>query len=254
MAALVVVVAALAALALPLTRARWRHASDNPVRRGIVRATELGCFSCHGSGGAGGVRDPRGGEVPGWTGGAWRPLVEDAVEVRQFIRNGISDKRAGDPAARRRRQASGIRMPAYGDVLAGSDLEDLTAAFLVLSGMRAPAPGSAAARGREVAIAWGCFGCHGPAGSGGLPNPGSFTGFVPGWYGADFDELVRGRAEFDTWVGTGDLPRVAHRPVASWFLRRQKLRMPAYPALDRGERDDLWAYVQWLRASSGGAR
>src|SRR2546425_8555829 len=36
-----------------------------------------------------------------------------------------------------------------------------------------------AARGRRVAAALGCFGCHGPEGNGGGRNPGSEEGTVP---------------------------------------------------------------------------
>src|SRR5207249_12292427 len=40
-----------------------------------------------------------------------------------------------------------------------------------------------AARGRRVAAGLGCFGCHGPDGTGGTRNPGSEEGSVPAFTG-----------------------------------------------------------------------
>jgi mono/diheme cytochrome c family protein len=238
----------------PLLRAWWSHRSSNPVRRGVARAAELGCFHCHGFQGSEGIAEPAGGEVPSWSGGVWMMYVEDPAEVRQFILDGVSVRRAHSASATAEREAAAIRMPAYREVLRGTDLEDLTAAFLVLSGMRGPGEGTAARRGLEIARERGCFGCHGPAGSGGLPNPRSFAGFVPGWYGADFRDMVRDRREFDAWLTTGTLERLEDNPLAARFLRRQRVRMPAYRALSDADRDALWAYVRWLGATGGGVR
>jgi mono/diheme cytochrome c family protein len=47
------------------------------------------------------------------------------------------------------------------------------------------------ARGADIAIEHDCFSCHGPLGAGGVPNPGAFKGYIPGFWGADFDELVQ---------------------------------------------------------------
>ena len=94
----------------------------------------------------------------------------------------------------------------------------------------------------------------GSAGSGGLPNPGSFTGYVPGWYGADFGELVRDRQEFDGWIRDGTIPRLARHPIAGYFLERQRVPMPAYRDMTTGELDNLWAYFQWLEETDGGHR
>ena len=145
-------------------------------------------------------------------------------------------------------------MPAYGDVLSDSELEDLVAAFKALSGMTAPPRETPERAGYDLARHWRCFDCHGPAGSGGLPNPGSFAGFVPGWYGADFEDLVRDRDEFDAWILEGALPRLSGHPVAKHFLTRQKIAMPAYPVLTNAQLDNLWAYAAWLQETDGGHR
>jgi hypothetical protein len=116
--------------------------------------------------------------------------------------------------------------------------------------MSRPAAGTGAARGLEVAQRWRCFSCHGPAAAGGLSNPGSFAGFIPGWYGADFADLVRDRGEFDAWIREGQIPRLAQHPIASFFVRRQKLQMPTYKDLTAEDLDALWAYAGWLAAEA----
>ena len=245
----VVVAVLLFALGPWLVGAWWRYRSANPVRRGVQLARELGCFSCHGNLGEAGIVDPGHIEegVPGWGGGVWMMYVESDEEIRQYILDGSlpgSSSATRPPAA--------MKMPAYRDVVSATELDDLVAAFKVLAGMRKPPAGSAARRGYEQARRWDCFSCHGPAGSGGLPNPGSFTGFIPGWYGADFTDMVRNRAEFDAWIRAGAIDRLAGHFMASRYLRSQRVGMPAYEQMTTPELDELWAYTQWLHETGGG--
>jgi mono/diheme cytochrome c family protein len=227
----------------------WRVRSSNPVRRGVSHARELGCFSCHGPAGTRGVPEPgREESVPGWGGGVWMMYVETEDDVRRIIRDGSirhEDESEGT-------EAKAISMPAYGDVVSPAELDDLVAAFKALAGMVKPGTGTAARTGQELARKWQCFACHGPAGSGGLPNPASFTGFIPGWYGADFEDLVRNREEFDSWILEGSIARLSENPIASYFMERQRLGMPAYRDLTRDELDALWAYFRWLEETDGG--
>lgn len=251
-AAAVLAVAA-ALLALPGSRLYWNARSSNPVRRGIAIATEMGCFSCHGPLGAEGVPDPSLGEdVPPWSGGVWMMYVKDETEVREFVLDGVTARRAASESAHAEIERAEIRMPAFRDRLSERDTDDVVAAFLVLSGMKRPQDGTPEARGLEVAQERRCFSCHGAGGSGGLPNPGSFAGFIPGWYGADWRDLVRDRVEFDAWVREGTIPRLAEHPIASRFLERQKIRMPRYRDLPAEDLDALWAYVSWLEQTRGG--
>ncbi len=243
------------ALALPAARLFWRVRSSNPVRRGVALARELGCFSCHGELGAMGIPDPGLDDaVPAWGGGVWMMYVRDEDDVRQFILDGAGGRRAASAARSSSRAGAVVRMPAYREFVDEREVEDLTAAFLLLSGMKRPDAGTPAARGRRLAEERRCFACHGPAGSGGLPNPGSFAGFVPGWYGADFRDLVRDRAEFDEWVRSGSSRRLAGGVVARKFLERQRLSMPAYAELTDADLDGLWAYARWLEETAGGVR
>lgn len=230
-----------------LVRAYWRLRSSNPVRRGVHAAERLGCFSCHGDLGRGGIPDPVGGRqaVPAWSGGVFMMYVANDDDIRRYIRDGSEPERASDGSA------AGIAMPAYGDVLSDRELDDLVSAFKALSGMSAPPAASAAGRGHEIAKRWQCFSCHGPAGSGGRPNPGSFAGFIPGWYGADFRDLVRDRGEFDEWVLRGQSSRQREHKLASFFTRRQRISMPTYERLRGEDLDDLWAFVRWLAQTDG---
>lgn len=239
----------------PLIRFSWSWRSTNPVRRGVVLAARLGCFQCHGELGASGLPDPALGDgVPAWSGGVWMMYVRDEAEIHEFILDGTSARRARSPAATQERARAAIRMPGYRGIVNKRQLEELTAAFTVLSGMRGPPAESAARRGLELASSWKCFSCHGPGGSGGRPNPGSFSGFVPGWYGAEFTDMVRSREEFDSWVREGRIVRLSERFPARYFLRRQRLQMPRYSNFPDEELDALWAYVSWLAETQGGIR
>jgi mono/diheme cytochrome c family protein len=250
----VAAIAATAALALPGARLYWRVRASNPVRRGATLSRGLGCFSCHGDLGRSGVPDPSGAgkQVPGWAGGLWMMYVKDDDEIREFILDGVSRRRAASSSAQEERRAAAISMPSYRGVVSSRDVDDLVASFGVLSGIKSPADDSPERRGYQLAESRECFSCHGPGGSGGLPNPRSFTGFVPGWYGADFRDLVRDREEFEKWVREGSIPRLAGNPIASVFMRSQRLKMPGYRGLTAAELDDLWSYVSWLGQTHGG--
>jgi mono/diheme cytochrome c family protein len=145
-------------------------------------------------------------------------------------------------------------MPAYEEFINAGELDDLVATFKVLSGMVGPPRGTPARAGFDLGREWKCFSCHGAAGAGGLPNPGSFTGFIPGWYGADFEDLVSDRQEFDTWIRDGTIPRLSGHPIAKFFLKRQRVQMPAYREITPDQLDALWAYTKWLEESDGGHR
>ncbi|RMF87249.1 MAG: cytochrome c, partial [Nitrospirae bacterium] len=94
----------------------------------------------------------------------------------------------------------------------------------------------------------GCFRCHGPGGLGGIANPGSFAGFIPGWRGRGYRALVRDREELFAWIREGTVARLEHNPVARWILSRQRIRMPAYrDRLSGEELEAIAAYVAWLQ-------
>lgn len=170
-------------------------------------------------------------------------------EIRQWIREGITAKRAGSRTWRLERERGVLKMPAFKDRLSKGQIEDLVAYVLAVAGLPEPAD-SLSAHGLERSQALGCTGCHGAGGRLARSNPGSLKGYVPSWDGADFAELVASRAEFNEWVENGVSRRFERNPVARHFLDRAVLRMPRYRRhLEPGDLDALWAYVQWLRAS-----
>jgi hypothetical protein len=240
----------------------WERRASNPVRRGVARARDLGCFSCHGNLGVAGIKDPGGEnlEVPAWS-GIYMMYVDHEDDVRRFILEGSAHQKEGSAASSPEghehdgeKHEGVIAMPPFRDVLSGSDLQDLTSAFKVISGMSGPVSDSPEERGLGLARSWGCFSCHGPGGSGGLPNPGSLAGFIPGWYGPDFADLVRSREEFDSWVREGGTSRVRENAVARYFMTRQRIQMPVYSKFSSAELDELWAYARWLDRTGGGVR
>ena len=138
-------------------------------------------------------------------------------------------------------------MPAYEEVLSEAQIADLVAFTAAVERVEL-AGGEVAAKGREVGWKYGCLVCHGVEGSGGLANPGSLGGFVPGFVGANFTDLVRDEAEFREWVLDGNSRRLEANPVARHFLRRQSIAMPAYRGLVSDEEvGQLWAWVEALR-------
>lgn len=219
------------------------------AERGRRLAERTGCFACHGPEGSRGAANPgrTDATVPNFEGDVMMFAVHGPDELREWIREGFTAKRAESQTWREQRDQGALKMPAFKDRLSDSQIEDLVALVMALHG--APEhDDSLATRGIERAEALGCVGCHGPGGRFARPNPGSLKGYVASWDGADFPELVADRAEFDQWVEDGVSTRFKRNVFARYFLDRAVLRMPAYRThLEPGDLDALWAYVQWLR-------
>jgi mono/diheme cytochrome c family protein len=146
--------------------------------------------------------------------------------------------------------AAMLRMPAYRGLVSASEVEDLVAYLRATSGQILPEE-DAAARGAALAVEQHCFGCHGALGTGGVPNPGSFKGYIPGFWGADFDELVRSDDELHHWIADGAIARISDHPIGGYFFRRQVMKMPAYEKfLAPEDVAALEAYVRWIRAGA----
>ena len=230
-------------------RAYWQRQESNAVLRGAAIATRAGCFSCHGPQGTRGLPDPGSGQtVPTWDGGMPMMYVSGEEEVREYILDGLSKRRAASVSAAAERQKAAIQMPAYRDVLRSEEVEDLVQYFMAVSDM-APIDDSQAAHGRDLVRRHRCESCHGAAGSGGVLNPGSLKGYVPGWLGDDFTDLVRDDRELQQWILEGGIDRLAQKRLARYFLTRQRLQMPPYrTALAPGDVDAIAAYIRWLRS------
>lgn len=65
-----------------------------------------------------------------------------------------------------------------------------------------------ALRGYAVAVKLGCFACHGPGGTGGVPNPGSDEKRVPAWDGGNAMMYVQNEQEIREWILDGHPKRL----------------------------------------------
>src|SRR5262249_6037464 len=128
------------------------------------------------------------------------------------------------------------------------DVDDLVIYIRAVSGLITP-PDQVALQGQDVAYRLGCFQCHGPMGAGKVGNPGSLKGYIPGWWGGDFRDLVRSDEEFRAWVLDGQVARLADNPLARHYLQAQRVYMPAYRGfVTDQEIEALMRYVRWVNA------
>jgi len=265
---------------------RWRATGVSAAERGRQVAERLGCFACHGPGGTQGIANPGSDEteVPAWSGGTVMMYVQNERQIREWILYGeprgheheehehgeegheseaaehadhgdhesAGEPHPTDPSDRTdpsdaAHQRPLLDMPAYEGRLTEQELGDLIAYYKAVAWFPMPTDEKARA-GMEVAHKQGCFGCHGPAGRGTVSNPGSFKGYIPGWDGSDFGELVGNEQELREWVLDGISQRFAKNPAAKAFLDRAPLKMPAYKAvLTPKDLEALADYLRWLR-------
>ena len=221
-----------------------------PAQRGAQVAHRAGCFGCHGPDGVGGVKNPGSAdeEVPGFAGGTPMMWAKSETELREYILDGAPPRKRNDPRHQAQVDAQLLTMPAYRGHLSGRDVDDLIAYIRAVSGLITPTD-PVAARGQDLALRLGCFLCHGPMGAGGTGNPGSLKGYIPGWWGNDFRELVRDEAELRGWILDGGIARLREHPVARYFLARQRVPMPAYRRfVSEHDLEALVRYVQWVNA------
>ncbi len=213
----------------------------------------MGCFTCHGPEGRDGAMNLKTGKktLPSWDGGTHMMYVKNREEIREYILDGFPVRKKNIPAQWEKYQAAGIRMPAFRDQLSGKDLEDLLVYVEAVSDMDESGDLSVD-QGRELALKWDCFHCHGVIGSGGPANPGSFSGFIPGWLGPAYDDLVRSDEEMEEWIRKGKILRLEKHPIAGVLLSGQKVKMPAYESeLNNEEIHRLMDYIKWLRKKYG---
>ena len=221
-----------------------------PAQRGYLVAAEMGCFHCHGPDGVGKVPNPgsKEGDIPGFQGGVQMMYVGNDQELREYVLDGAPARKREDPDYVHQMAQQAFPMPAYRGHMSDAQLEDLMAYLKAASGLLAP-PDPVAARGMNLAYEKGCFACHDVMGYGGRPNPGSFKGYIPGWWGSDFDDLVRTEEELREWIAEGHSQRLNDHPIASHFVNGQVIKMPKYKNfLTEQQIEALVRYVQWVHS------
>src|SRR4029450_7912772 len=235
-------------LAYPAVRNLILPPRDNPSQRGGMLAEQNGCFNCHGPGGTGGVPNAgsKTGEVPSFHEGTIMMYAHNDQDLREYILDGAPTAKRARPEYKAEQEAQALQMPAFRDVLTHAQVDDLVAYLRAVSGLIEPLD-DPAAKGVGIALSNGCFDCHGQMGIGGMPNPGSLKGYIPGFGGEDYLELVRNDDELRGWIAEGGIPRLRDDQLASYFLERQRIQMPAFKDhLKPEEIDALIAYVRWL--------
>jgi len=104
-----------------------------------------------------------------------------------------------------------------------------------------------ALRGKALASNLGCFACHGPEGRGGVADPGSRGGTVPGWDGPTVATYALNEAEVVEWILDAKPARL--KGVDADAARQPLLPMPAYRGkLSRAELADVLAYFRAVSA------
>jgi mono/diheme cytochrome c family protein len=219
---------------------------------GRAVANRLGCFGCHGADGRGDVPNP-GSEyetVPAFTERVPMMFAKSDAELREYILDGAPASKRADPQYRAEVEAMAMKMPAYRDHITTQELEAIMAFIRPASGLLYP-DDDEAARGLDLAVTNGCFACHGDLGGGGVPNPGSFKGYIPSFWGLDFEELVRDDDELLEWIAKGRITRLTDNPVARLYVEGQVIQMPAYEKLlSPDEIQAIAAAVRWIHDGS----
>lgn len=240
-----------------------RQPASTAEMRGHQVANEMGCFTCHGDGGQGGI--PNYGALWGETvslssHGSIMSFIQNDDEIRQWILYGLPlrlqhQNTPSDNLIQTSQhddwninQGVGglIKMPAYQGLLTTSELNDLVAFVKKAVNNKKPLP-LKAKQGHEIATRLGCLGCH-DSKRGKVSNPGSFKGYIPPWEGKDFAALVKNEEELKQWILKGNIDRYQKNPFASYFIKGQTIQMPAYEnILQEGELDSIIEYIYWLR-------
>jgi len=234
----------------PTVRDLVLDAEQTPAERGHEIALAAGCFSCHGPGGRGGVKNPgsKDGTVPAFAGGEPMMWVDNEGEIHEYILDGAPKRKRENARYNEKLKQQLLQMPAYRGYLSESEVDDVVAYVRAVSGLVAPTD-EVALKGQDVAIRFACFDCHGAMGSGGVGNPGSLKGYIPGWWGRDFQDLVRSDQELRDWIVEGRIERLQDNAIARHFTDGQRIQMPGFKdKLSEDELGAVMAYVRWVNA------
>ncbi len=230
----------------------------SPVGRGEKIAQQAGCFACHGRG-DGETRFNLRQANDKWSAKTnptfWDGGITETAVLTEWISNGVT----ADHVEKHKKLF--IQMPAYKDRLKPDEI-DAIAAWILAEGLKftqtsaakdATAPAKAPVEPDQLFIAgdklsrkFGCYQCHGELGQGGVANPDSFKGYIPGFFGHDLPKLTANldREEILYWIDHGRGRAVESGTlgaIARKYLDGQATKMPGY-------RDQLTAAEKALLA------
>lgn len=261
---------AVVAAGLVLYRAE-RKPETSPVFLGEKLAIQSGCFACHGRDEAENRINYRPDRSGGWRPASIPTLWEDGItetdELVEWIRDGCPEEKA------ERHKQLFIQMPAYGGEFLKPDEIDAIAAWILAEGLKLtegmgngtlPMVEMTAEEvsgldqdrlfvlGDRISRQQGCYQCHGELGQGGVQNPASFKGTIPGFFGSEFLELTDGgdRAEILHWIDHGRGHAIESGLMGTFakrFFDSQAIPMPGYEdVLNDGEKALLVEFLLLL--------
>ena len=108
-------------------------------------------------------------------------------------------------------------------------------------------------KGESLARRFQCFVCHGTFGQGGHVNKGALKGYIPGWFGRDFDLLTNDgdRKAIREWIKKGIYQELVEEPffgnMAQYFFARQEIKMIPFAAMSEEDLNTLVNYVLFIR-------
>jgi len=240
----------------------------SPVARGAQLADTAGCFACHGRGDGEKRFNLRQAAPDKWAAKSnptfWDGDIVKVDELVDWITNGA-------PAAEAERHKKLlIRMPAYKDRLQPDEIEAI-AAWILAEGLKfsaepagksEPATGPAPTgdqllvSGDQLSRKLGCYQCHGELGQGGVKNPGSFKGYIPGFFGQDFLKLTANgdRSEILHWIDHGRgraIEAGLTGKMTKKYFEGQATQMPGYRDQLTAPEKELLADFMLLLNKSG---
>ncbi len=241
----------------------------SPVARGAKLAETAGCFACHGRG-DGEKRFNLRQKADAWgtknNPTFWDEDITKVDEIVEWITNGVT------AAEVEKHKRLFIKMPAYKVRLKPAEI-DAIAAWILAEGLKytqgtgpTAKPLSASdgkpltadqllVSGDRLSRKFGCYLCHGELGQGGVANPDSFKGYIPGFFGRDFLKLTANgdRGEILHWIDHGRGQAIESGltgKIARHFTTRQATQMPGYrDQLAAPEKELLADYLLLLNKS-----
>ncbi len=182
-------------------RGLWRLKEQSPQGAAVDAFRNNGCPACH----------PRTAEGLRWRSDGDAP--QDTAGIRDALKHGRPPV-PGMPGP----------MAAYDDRVGTRSFDQLVLGTEIFAGLIAVSDEAEVRIGLTIAGEMGCFDCHGPMGAGGVANPGTVSGQVPGFYGASFDQQSESLDGIEGMIRDG---RPARR---AWWTpwRQPALDMPAY--------------------------
>lgn len=224
-----------------------------------------GCYACHGVSEEDGRVNFRRLSSGAFRSKAMPTFWDEGVDDLEALKTWIRDGAPGNEREQQDRLL--MRMPAYGQFYSEEDI-DAMAAWIVgreigLSGgagnaerevpedlmLDGLAGDALLALGDRISRQQGCYQCHGELGQGGVENPLSFKGSIPGFFGDAFRELTDGGKpeEILHWIDHGRglaVEKGLRGTFAKRFFDQQAIGMPGYGGLIReSEKAVLVAYL-----------